>query len=286
MNGKWSRSFAFLLIALLAKGALASPMALPSTALCGSELATIGLAPEALAQVRLPEAALSALGRLHLAVGAWERAVDAFREAPTDETTRERYAPFAPYEALFQAYRHFLRSAEDIRSLEAWPEEERESAARSGLEEELAATMERARAVFDEEWHRLGRRFLDGSLGRDGQKETLSMPPVRIRFSDREVRDFFERCRAENPASVERCAGGMPWARHARLALRRLELVNATRSLDDLKSRTKELKHYSAACRYAGYYAIEIDHKYRLIFHWDFESGTAYDVFIENYHAE
>lgn len=258
----------------------------PNASLCGTELAATGLSPAALERVKLPDDAVSALGRLEVAASAHRDALLSFELAPNDEGTRRRYLPYAPYDTMLRAYGAFREAAEDVATLRGWPRAERLAAEREGIVAELARRLDETRARFEEEWRVSGRRFLDGPLGRAADARAFAPPPIRLRFSDRQVAEFFDRCRGGDAAAAQSCAGHFAWARYARVALRRLELVNGAATLDEIKLRTKELKRYSPQSRYAGYYAIEIDHQFRLLFHWDFARGTAVDVFIEDYHAE
>lgn len=257
-----------------------------AASLCGAELATTGLSNQAIARLQLPDAALSALGRLEMASREWEASVAAFDLSPTDEGTRARYAPYAPFQTMFLAYVDFRSSAEELDDLARWPQEDLNADGLEALKADIEAQLDRARARFEKEWQTLGRRFLDSALATGGKTGAFRPPPIRLRFSDKYVGQFFERCRGDQVESLQRCAGSFSWSRYARIAMKRLELVNESRTLEELRTRTKDLKLYSKGCKYAGYYGIEIDHQYRLLFHWDYETGTAVDVFIEDYHAE
>lgn len=253
---------------------------------CGANVATLGVVPEGLANLSLPGTALEALGRLQMASKEWQLALEAFQFAPNDAATRERFAPYAPYHALFVAYVAFTASAKDAHDLTLWPESERLAAIAQGVDREVATALETAHRRFVSEWASTGKKFWESSLGRNLDAREQALPPVRLQFADRQLAEFFAKGRVEDTDSLQRYANTFSWARYARIALRRLELLNATQSLEDLRLRTKELKLYGKGCQRAGYYGIEIDHQFRLLFHWDFKTGSAYDVFIEDYHAE
>ncbi len=275
----------------LALALLGAPLAFakkPSDApgaLCAGELATTGQLPEAVLRLSLDAEITRSLNKLHRAATDHENALSAFAVAPADPNTRKRYETLAKYATLFQSYLAFARAAEESYDFEHWSDADRATAREIGMDRELASAYETAHADFEKTWARHGEDFIASRLGTVSDASETELAPVRIQFADRTVADFFARCRAVTDR-IQNCAGRMSWSRYARLALRRLELINGSHSLEEVRSRTKELKLYGAACRYAGYYAIEIDHQYRLIFHWDFKTGSAVDVFIEDYHAE
>jgi proteic killer suppression protein len=66
-----------------------------------------------------------------------------------------------------------------------------------------------------------------------------------------------------------------------RLALRKLDILNAAHRLDDLReppgNRLEALKG-----DLAGYHSIRINEQWRLIFRW--ENNNAYDVSLTDYH--
>ena len=71
------------------------------------------------------------------------------------------------------------------------------------------------------------------------------------------------------------------WAAIAKLALRKLDMMNAAVKLDDLKvppgNRLEALKG-----DLAGYHSIRINDQWRVVFKW--KDGAAHEVKIDDYH--
>lgn len=90
-------------------------------------------------------------------------------------------------------------------------------------------------------------------------------------FADAETRDFWEtgKSRKRPPANLRN------------VARRKLMVLDAARTLDDLRSPPANRLHELTAER-AGQHAIRINDQFRLCFRW-FE-GDAYDVEIIDYH--
>lgn len=67
------------------------------------------------------------------------------------------------------------------------------------------------------------------------------------------------------------------------VAQRKLDLLNAAQSLDDIKSppgnRLEKLKG-----DYRGFYSIRINDQWRVVFKWDDRSSSAYEVRVIDYH--
>ena len=88
-------------------------------------------------------------------------------------------------------------------------------------------------------------------------------------FRDRDTEELFHR------------EASRQWAGIARIALRRLRLLNRARSLTDLRvppgNRLEALKRDRA-----GQYSIRVNDQYRICFRW--EDGDAYDVELTDYH--
>ena len=88
-------------------------------------------------------------------------------------------------------------------------------------------------------------------------------------FRDRDTEELFQR------------EASRQWAGIARIALRRLRLLNRARSLTDLRAppgnRLEALKRDRA-----GQYSIRVNDQYRICFRW--KDGDAYDVEMTDYH--
>jgi len=89
-------------------------------------------------------------------------------------------------------------------------------------------------------------------------------------FADKETERFYETAKSKKiPSSIHR------------VALRKLDYLNAAYVLDDLRvppaNRPEALE-----CELKGKYFIRINKQYRIVF--AFENGNAYDVVITDYH--
>jgi proteic killer suppression protein len=88
-------------------------------------------------------------------------------------------------------------------------------------------------------------------------------------FRDRDTEELFHRQASRR------------WVSIARVALRRLRLLNRASTLDDLRvppgNRLEALKGGRA-----GQYSIRVNDQYRICFHW--KDGDARDVELTDYH--
>lgn len=89
-------------------------------------------------------------------------------------------------------------------------------------------------------------------------------------FRDRETENLFHRTRSRRlPEEIQRTA------------LRKLEILDAAESLEDLKSPPANRLEKLAGDR-EGQYSIRINRQWRICFVW--EEGDAHDVQIVDYH--
>lgn len=88
-------------------------------------------------------------------------------------------------------------------------------------------------------------------------------------FHDRDTEELFHRQASRR------------WATIARVALRRLRLLNRARTLEDL--RVPPGNHLEAlAGDRTGQFSIRVNQRYRICFRWD--NGDAHDVELTDYH--
>jgi proteic killer suppression protein len=88
-------------------------------------------------------------------------------------------------------------------------------------------------------------------------------------FRDRETEDLFHR------------EASRRWANIARVALRRLRLLNRASLLTDLRVPPANQLEALKGDR-AGQYSIRVNDQYRICFRW--QNGDAYDVELTDYH--
>lgn len=88
-------------------------------------------------------------------------------------------------------------------------------------------------------------------------------------FRDRETEDRFHR------------EASRRWANIARVALRRLRLLNRASLLTDLRVPPANQLEALKGDR-AGQYSIRVNDQYRICFRW--QNGDAYDVELTDYH--
>lgn len=75
-----------------------------------------------------------------------------------------------------------------------------------------------------------------------------------------------------------------PWSRYQHVVAREIERVLSATSLAEVRARCGGIKHYKGGARYAGWFAVEADKQWRILFRW--EEGRAIQIFVSDYHND
>ena len=118
---------------------------------------------------------------------------------------------------------------------------------------------------------RLSRRLPTLSL-LHGYRDSANLYFVIASFGDKATADLFHGVASK---------AARQWSEIEKVALRKLDMVNAAHVLDDLKvppgNRLEALKG-----DLAGYHSIRINQQFRVVFRW--KDGAAHEVRIVDYH--
>lgn len=97
------------------------------------------------------------------------------------------------------------------------------------------------------------------------------------RFEDADYAEFMR---------AKRGGARFSWAKVSKQAWREICHLLRMKTIDQVKAAYTNFRYYKEGKHYAGFHSVRVDRQFRLLFIWDYKTGVARRIHIEDYHGD